>query len=121
MIKFVIIAIELENIEAVLIDIVILIICVYNRFVPAVFHNLKGYYGHFIISEANVIIDELGSSTKLDAVPLSYEKLMSCTVGNLRFIDSFQFLASSLDTLVENLYDDEDKYKHFHHMKILFR
>ena len=42
---------------------------------------------------------------------------MSFDIGNLKFIDSFQFMASSLDTLVKNLYDKEDKYKKFKSMK----
>jgi hypothetical protein len=42
---------------------------------------------------------------------------MSFNIGNLKFIDSLQFMASSLGTLVENLYDKEDKYKNFSHEK----
>ena len=33
------------------------------------------------------------------------EKFMTFTVGNLKFIDSFQFLASSLSRLADNLQD----------------
>ena len=72
-----------------------------NRFIPAVLHNLKGYDGHFIIDEANKIINELGSNTKLDDIPLSSEKRMPCSVGCLRFIDSYQLLSASLDDLVK--------------------
>ena len=43
---------------------------------------------------------------------------MSFNIGNLRFIDSFQLMASSLENLVGNLYVDEpDKYKNFDNMK----
>ena len=42
---------------------------------------------------------------------------MSFTIGSLRFIDSFQFMASSLEKLATNLYDKEEKYKHFHNMR----
>ena len=38
-------------------------------------------------------------------------KYMSFTINNkLRFIDSFQFLSSSLDSLVKNLWNDDIKY-----------
>ena len=36
---------------------------------------------------------------------------MSFSIGDLKFIDSFQFMASSLEKLVKHLYDEEDKYK----------
>lgn len=40
------------------------------------------------------------------------EKYMSFTLGkHLRFIDSFQFMSSSLDKLVENLSDEAFKYR----------
>ena len=42
---------------------------------------------------------------------------MSFSIGNLKFIDSMQFMASSLESLVNNLYDKENKHKHFTHMK----
>jgi hypothetical protein len=42
---------------------------------------------------------------------------MSFSIGDLKFIDSLQFMASSLEKLVENLYDPTDKFKHFHSMK----
>ena len=42
---------------------------------------------------------------------------MSFKMGSLKFIDSFQFMGSSLEKLVENLYDNEDKHKNFHSMK----
>ena len=45
---------------------------------------------------------------------------MSFTIGDLKFIDSFQFMASSLEKLAVNLYDEEDKYKNFNFMKEIF-
>ena len=42
---------------------------------------------------------------------------MSFKMGTLKFIDSFQFMGSSLEKLVENLYDKDDTYKNFNSMK----
>ena len=59
-------------------------------------------------------------SKNLSVIPNSYEKYMSLGMGNLKFIDGFQFMASSLEKLVTNLYDENDKYKNFHSMKQYF-
>lgn len=89
-----------------------------NRYTPVIFHNLRGYDSHFIIKQAYSILKEIGNP-KIDAIPNSYEKFMSFNIGDLRFIDSFQFMASSLEKLVENLYSDDvnNKYKNFDNMK----
>ena len=42
---------------------------------------------------------------------------MSFKLGPLKFIDSFQFMTSSLEKLVTNLYDKDDKFKNFSSMK----
>jgi hypothetical protein len=40
---------------------------------------------------------------KISVIPLSKEKYVSFFIDHLRFIDSFQFMSSSLETLTENL------------------
>ena len=45
----------------------------------------------------------------ISVIPNSNEKFMSFKIGYLRFIDSFQFMQSGLDTLVKNLQDEHDK------------
>ena len=69
--------------------------------IPVVFHNLRGYDSHLIISA-------LGTSgykylKEPTCIPNNMEKYMSFTVGPLKFIDSFQFLGFSLDNLVKYL------------------
>ena len=57
-------------------------------------------------------MQELGKSNlKINLVPNGLEKYVSFTINNkLSFIESFQFLSSSLDTLVKNLNKDDFKY-----------
>ena len=76
-----------------------------SKEVPVVFHNLKGYDGHLImtgLSNFNVVID---------VVPCGLEKYMAIVVNrNLVFTDSMQFMNDSLDTLVGNLVDEDFKH-----------
>lgn len=68
--------------------------------VPVVFHNLRGYDGHLIMSalgECGAAMDE-----KISCIPNNIEKYMSFSIGQLRFIDSLQFLNTSLDKLAAN-------------------
>ena len=53
----------------------------------------------------------------ITCMPHSYEQFMTFSIGDIRFIDSFKFMASGLEKLTQNLYDKEDKYKNFHCMK----
>ena len=57
-------------------------------------------------------MQELGKfSLKLNVIPNGLEKYTSFTINNkLGFIDSFQFLISSLDSLVKNLNEDDFNY-----------
>ena len=87
-----------------------------NRYVPVVFHNLRGYDSHLIVKEMYDLFPDKDRSV----IPNSYENFMSFGMGPLKFIDSFQFMASSLEKLVTNLYDKNDKYKNFHSMKQYF-
>ena len=87
-----------------------------SRFLPVVAHNLRGYDSHLIIKKAYQINEKLGNKP-ISVIPNSFEKFMSFSVGGLKFIDSLQFMASSLGTLVENLYDKNDKYINFNFMK----
>ena len=73
--------------------------------VPVVFHNLRGYDSHFIMQE----IGEF--NLDISVIPSNSEKYMSFTWGkNLVFIDSFQFMPSSLEKLSSNL--AQNKYTH---------
>jgi hypothetical protein len=63
--------------------------------IPVVVHNLKGYDSHLMILEAAKV------SGRITCIPNNSEKYISFSIGQLRFLDSFQFMSSSLDKLVE--------------------
>ena len=70
-----------------------------NHKIPVVFHNLKNY-------DSDLTMQELAKfSLIINVIPNGLEKYMS-----LSFIGSFQFLSSSLDSLVKNLGKDDFKY-----------
>ena len=86
------------------------------KFIPVVFHNLSGY-------DAHLFIKKLGG--KIKCIPTNEEKYISFSKEvivdsfvnkdgkqvhvkrELRFIDSFRFMPSSLDSLVSNLNKDQ--------------
>ena len=57
-------------------------------------------------------MEELGKfNLKINVMPNGLEKYMTVTINDkLSFIDSFQFLSSSLDSLVKDLNKDKFKY-----------
>ena len=80
--------------------------------IPVVFHNLRGYDSHFIVQEIGAIVkknsytDKNGNEKQMNinAIPNNMEKYMAFMLGqHLSFIDSFQFMSSSLEKLVSNL------------------
>ena len=76
-----------------------------NHKISVLFHNLKKYDSH-------LIMQELGKfNRKINVIANGLEKYMSLTINNkLSFIDRFQFLSSSLDSLVKVLSKDDFKY-----------
>ncbi len=78
---------------------------------PVVIHNLKSYDSHFIVKalayykEFNKKLIEIKKD--FDIIPLSSEKYLSIKFDDLQFIDSFQFMQSSLGLLGENLTCDQ--------------
>ena len=73
--------------------------------VPAIFHNLRGYDSHLIFDELKKI------DVKIDVITSRLEKYTASILDkNLVFIDSMQFMNSSLEKLVKNLADNDFKY-----------
>ena len=89
------------------------------KFTPVVFHNVSGYDSHLFIK--NLVFSE----GNIDCIPNNEERYFSFTkeiqVGSytnkegetkplhhrVRFIDSFKFMAASLDSLVDKLPKDD--------------
>ena len=90
-----------------------------NNFIPVFFHNLKGYDAHNIIGdqESNEYLHKRNIQVKL--IPSNTEKFISFSYCKpweqfennhfyeIRFLDSFAFMSSSLDALSRNLKDDQ--------------
>ena len=87
--------------------------------IPVIFHNLRGYDSHFIMQEIGAIVKNHTYKNKkgemkemnINAIPNNMEKYMAFMLGNhLTFIDSMQFMSSSLEKLVSNLPNEAFKY-----------
>ena len=66
--------------------------------VPVIFHNLEGYDSHLIFKELSKF------NAKISFIPNGLQKYMTFTINrNIFFIDSMQFIKSSLDLLVKNV------------------
>ena len=97
--------------------------------IPVIFHNLRGYDSHFIMQEIGAIVKKHaytknGKEIKMEinAIPNNMEKYMAFMLGNhLTFIDSFQFMSSSLDKLVSNLPAEALKYTNKRFQKEKFK
>ena len=104
------------------------LMCKKPRILPVIFHNLQGYDAHLFIKQLAKI------DGKLECIPSTEEKYISFSkiikvgeykhiCGNIlpinfeiRFLDSFKFLQTSLANLVSNLSPDD-----FHNTKHVFK
>ena len=84
--------------------------------IPIIFHDLRGYDSHFIMQQIGEIAKKHAYTSNkgekkdlnINIIPNNMEKYMAFMLGNhLTFIDSFQFMSSSLDKLVSNLPKDD--------------
>ena len=97
-------------------------------FLPVILHNLRGYDSHIILKEFHRRYtarkdkrqskDKKGESKyvygNIEVIPQTTEKFISFKIGNMTFLDSFQFLSASLDNLVSLLYASGGKDKFVH-------
>ena len=62
--------------------------------IPIVFHNLRGYDSHLLMQAISKV------EGRISCILNNTEKYISFSLGQVRFIDSAQFLLTSLDKLV---------------------
>ena len=63
--------------------------------IPVIFHNMKNYDSHLLMQAMARV------QGKIKCIPTNTEKYISFSLGNLTFIDSLNFMQSSLDKLVK--------------------
>ena len=96
---------------------------------PVIFHNLQGYDAHLFIKQLSGLPGELNCIPSTEEKYISFSKKIkvdeyrSKRTGEMvslnfeiRFIDSFKFLQTSLANLVGNLQPDD-----FHNTKVIFK
>lgn len=66
--------------------------------IPVFFHNLKGYDAHHNMNAIGKF-----KHKKINCIPQNHEKCISFSLGRLDFVDTFQFMSTSLDKLSTNL------------------
>ena len=77
--------------------------------IAVIFHNLRGHDSHIILQEVGSIGKE--HEMEINCIPNNMEKYMAFMLGkHLVFLDSFQFMASSVERLAANLPADAFKY-----------
>ena len=70
----------------------------YGFRIPVILHNLRGYDSHLIMEAFGKY-----KNRHLGCVANNNERFVTFSTGALHFIDSFQFMSSSLENLVKNL------------------
>ena len=86
----------------------------YGFKIPVIFHNLHGYDSHLLMEAFGKYKNRI-----LSCVATNCEKFVTFATGSLTFIDSFQFMPSSLERLVQNLAEDDDHL--FYNLKRVFK
>lgn len=78
-----------------------------KRCIPIVCHNLSGYDAHFIVKELGFDNEKIDLIAQNMERYISFSKIFKINETDyikLRFIDSYKFMASSIDKLVNNLH-----------------
>ncbi len=77
-------------------------------FIPVVIHNFRNYDSHLLLKH---MPEKYAKS--INIIPVNMEKFSMFSLDEIKFIDSFQFLDASLETLVTNLKKSDHEFKLF--------
>ena len=77
-----------------------------SSFLPFIFHNFSNYDCHMFFKK---LVDKKKNKVDFEIIPKTNEEYISVTYGCVRFIDSYRFLLSDLDSLVKTLVDNSHK------------
>ena len=77
-----------------------------SNFIPFIFHNFSNYDCHMFFKK---LVDKKKDKVDFDIIPKTNEEYISVTYGCIRFIDSYRFLSSGLDSLVKTIVDNTNK------------
>ena len=75
-------------------------------FISFIFHNFSNYDRHMFFKK---LVDKKNDKLNFHNIPKTNEEYISVRYGCIRFIDSYRFLCSSLDSLVKTLVDNSHK------------
>jgi hypothetical protein len=70
--------------------------------IPVVFHNFRGYDSHLVCES----VGRSANAQHIRVIAETFERYKSMKVGQLKYIDSMQFMNSSLAKLTKNLCDN---------------
>ena len=74
-----------------------------SNFIPFIFHNFSNYDCHIFFKK---LVDKKIDKIEFEIIPKTNEEYISVTYVCIRFIDSYRFLSSILDSLVRTLVDN---------------
>ena len=77
-----------------------------SNFIPFIFHNFSDFDCHLFFKK---LVDKKNDKLKFKILPKTDEEYISVGYGCIRFIDSYRFFSSRLDSLVETLVDNSHK------------
>ena len=77
-----------------------------SNFIPLIFHIFSNFDCLMFFKR---IVDFENNKLKLDIIPKTNKEYFSVTYGCIRYVESYRFLSSSLDSLVKTLVDISHK------------